>query len=178
MTFRILGRETVGAGGLVALESVDLSTPDGEVVRRDVVRHPGGVAVVAVDRLGRVWFVRQYRVAVDASILEIPAGTLDRPDEDPVDAVRRELSEELGATADSITPLGAMLPSPGYTDELIALYLAEGIVGGERTPDGVEEHHAEIVRLGAEDVLRMLDEGSFTDGKTQLALALWARRTG
>lgn len=178
MIFRVVGRETLAAGALVSLEAVDLQTPDGHTVRRDVVRHPGGVAVVAVDRHRRVWFVRQYRVAVGEPILEIPAGTLDRPGEDPLEAVRRELSEELGATADSITKLGSMLPSPGYTDEHIGLYLADGIVGGERAPDGAEEHHADVVMLGVDEVFRMLDEGAFGDGKTQLALALWARRTG
>jgi 8-oxo-dGTP pyrophosphatase MutT (NUDIX family) len=178
VNFRVVGRETLAAGTMVALEEVDLETPDGHTVRRDVVRHPGGVAVVAVDRRRRVWFVRQYRVAVNAPILEIPAGTLDRPGEDPVDAVRRELGEELGATAGTITKLGTMLPSPGYTDEHIGLYLADGIVGGERAPDGAEEHHAELVALDVDEVFRMLDEGAFADGKTQLALALWARRTG
>jgi ADP-ribose pyrophosphatase len=175
VSFRIAGTATLGRGRFLELLDVVVESPDGEQAHRDVIRHPGGVGILAIDR-GEVILVRQYRVAVDDSILEIPAGKLDTPDEDPAIAAVRELEEEIGFTPETVTPLGTMWPSPGYTDELIRLYVATGLSVVDRRPDGVEESHSDIVRLPVDEALARLGKGELVDAKTQLALLLWSRR--
>lgn len=175
MNFRVLGARRLARGVFLALERVHLLGPHGEAAVRDVVRHPGGVAVLPVDGTD-VLLVRQYRVAAGGPILEIPAGKRDRAGEDPALAAVRELEEEIGAVPVSMVTLGPMLPSPGYTDEVIHLYVADGIVLTERRPDGAEEHHAEVVRMPLGEALAMVEDGRIADAKTQIALLWWARR--
>lgn len=175
MTFTQVETRTLGRGVIVRLDRIVLQASDGSLHDRDVVRHPGGVAVLAVED-GVTWLVRQYRVAVGRPILEIPAGKRDREGEDPKDVAVRELAEELGMRAATWESLGVMDPSPGYSDERIHLFAATGIVRVERRPDGVEEDEAEIVEMPVEDALAAVDDGSITDGKTQVALLRWARR--
>ncbi|MEX1005719.1 MAG: NUDIX hydrolase [Acidimicrobiia bacterium] len=176
MTFAEEGRETLGEGVFVRLERVTLRGPDGSTHPRDVLRHPGGVAVLPVDD-GRVWLVRQYRVAMRRDILEIPAGKRDVADEPPIETARRELREELGMTAAEWVSLGTMEPSPGYTDEVIHLFAARGIVAGARRPDGIEEVEAAVVTMTLEDAMDAIDAGEITDAKTQIALLRWSRRS-
>lgn len=175
MSFPRLGTRRLATGVFLAVEQIHLVSPDGKPTRRDVLRHPGGVGVLVVDKEHFI-FVSQYRVALDRRVLEIPAGKLDRAGEEPESAARRELMEEVGVTAAEWVMLGAMTPSPGYTDEVIHLFAARGIVAGERRPDGAEEQDAKIIRVETEDAYRMLDEGEIIDAKTQIAMMAWARR--
>lgn len=166
---------TLGEGVFVRLERITLRAPDGSLHPRDVLRHPGGVGVLAVDD-GRVWLVRQYRVALGRPVLEIPAGKLDVADELPLAAAQRELREELGMTASEWESLGSLDPSPGYTDEVIQLFAASGIVADARRPQGAEEVEAEIVAMTVDEALAMVDDGTITDAKSQIALLRWSRR--
>jgi ADP-ribose pyrophosphatase len=176
VTFTEEGASTLGEGVLVRLERVTLRGPDGSTHPRDVLRHPGGVAVLPVDN-GRVWFVRQYRVAIRRDILEIPAGKRDVGGEPAIETARRELREELGMTASEWVSLGSMEPSPGYTDEVIHLFAASGIVAEARRPDGIEEVEATVVTMTLEDAMEAIDVGEITDAKTQIALLRWSRRS-
>lgn len=175
MTFRIVSSDLLGRGRFLELHDVVVESRDGERAHRDVVRHPGGVGVLAIDGEDAV-LVRQYRVAVDTDILEIPAGKLDVDDGEPAHAARRELEEEIGFSPRALHPLGPMWPSPGYTDEVIHLFCAEGITPVERRPDGVEEAHAEIVRIPFNELLASVERGEVPDAKTQIAVLAWARR--
>ncbi len=167
MNFRIVGSRTRASGAIVDFEEVELLAPDGTLHQRDVVRHPGGVGVLPV--IGEdVVLVRQYRVALDAPMVEIPAGRLE-PDENPRAAAERELSEELGMTG-VLRPLGALHVSPGYTDEIIHLFAAVDIVAANREPDGAEERAAQVVRMPFGDAIEMVEDGRITDSKTQIAL--------
>jgi ADP-ribose pyrophosphatase len=167
---------TLGEGLFIRLERLSLRAPDGTLHPRDVLRHPGGVAVLPVDG-DRVWLVKQYRVALDRHILEIPAGKRDVSGEPPIETARRELAEELGMVAAEWVSLGTMAPSPGYTDEIIHLFAAGGIVAGTRKPDGAEEMEAEVVEMSLEDALTGIDDDVITDAKTQIALLRWSRKT-
>ena len=176
MTFETIGTSTVGEGVFLRLEVVRLRSPDGQEVQRDVLRHPGGVGILPVDG-DEVILLRQFRVAAGEELLEIPAGKLDRTGEEIADGASRELEEEIGFRPRELVPIGRMLPSPGYTDEVIHLYVADGIVPvPDRRPDGVEEHHAEVVRVGFEEAVAMVGEGLITDAKTQIALLRWSGR--
>jgi len=152
------------------LETVEL--PNGQQALREIVRHPGAVAVVPL--LGAdVLLVRQYRVAARRALLEIPAGTLDG-DEAPEAGAERELQEEIGYRPGRLTPLGTEYTAPGYTTELIHLFLAEDLT--ESALDKDDDEFIEIVRLPFEEALRRVTAGEIPDGKTQLALLLAARR--
>lgn len=175
--FEIVSAEERAQGAFMRFETLTLRAGDGVEVRRDVIRHPGGVAVLPVEG-DRVWLIRQYRVALDRLIDEIPAGKLDGSDVDPRTAAERELAEEMGATATSWDHLATLAPSPGYTDELIEVYVADGLVFGTRRPDGAEEDQASLLCLPLAEALDSIHSGDIIDAKTQVALLAWNRRRG
>ena len=167
MTLRIVDSRVRATGHIIDFVEVDIQGEDGVVHHRDVVRHPGGVGVIPL--IGSdVVLVRQYRVAMDEPVLEIPAGKLERGEE-PEPAAARELEEELGMTG-RLSRLGSLLVSPGYSDERIHLFVADDIVAGSRSPDGAEEHEAEMVQLPLQRALAMVDDGQIVDAKSQIAL--------
>ena len=173
--FEVVSTRTIGEGVFLRLEEVILRSPTGEEVKRDVIRHPGGVAVLPIDG-DQVWLIRQHRVALGREVDEIPAGKLDVDGEDVADAARRELLEELGATPRRLEHLATMAPSPGYTDEIIEIYVAEGLDFTERAPRGAEEHGATFYALPIAEALDRISRGELTDAKTLIALLEWNRR--
>jgi ADP-ribose pyrophosphatase len=166
----------------VRLETTERA--DGSRHERDVVRHPGAVAIVALDEADRLLLVRQWRQPAGRSLLEIPAGTLDRDPvtgaiEDPDLASRRELEEETGYRADGWEKLGAFWTAPGFASELMHLYLATGLVAaghGRLTPDADEA--LELIRLPLADALAAVDRGDLHDAKTLIGILLVGRRRG
>lgn len=132
-----------------------------------VARHPGGVGLLPLHDDGTVTLIRQLRPALNAFLLELPAGRL-QPGEDPAACGLRELAEETGLAAATLEPLGVFHPSPGVLDEVIHLFLAKGLSQGEPDPEQYEE--IEPVRLPIGEALRMAEDGRITDGKTIAAL--------
>jgi ADP-ribose pyrophosphatase len=175
VTLRRLGHRRLAKGVFLRLDRAYVLDTHGEAKARDIVRHPGGVGILPVDG-DRVFLVRQYRAALGADFVEIPAGKLDPGDQDPLTAAQRELKEELGATAETWKLLAAMHPSPGYTNEILHLYAAIGLNPGDRRPDGLEEDHLTIVGYDLEEALDSIEKGEITDAKTQIALLTWARK--
>jgi ADP-ribose pyrophosphatase len=125
------------------------------------------VAVLPLHDDGSVTLIRQLRPAVDAFLLEIPAGRL-HPGEPPAECGARELLEETGLSAGELVPLGSFLPSPGVFDEVIHLFLGRGLTQGEARPEAYEE--IETVRIPFSEALRRAREGGIGDGKTIVAL--------
>lgn len=152
-----------------SLFRVEVQTWEGPRRRREVVRHPGAVGVVAVTPSGEVVLIRQLREAVGEAILEIPAGIRDVEGEDPAETARRELWEETGYRAASVRPLGRIIPSPGFSDEAVELYLADA------TGDGEPEPRVEVVSMPLDDAVAAVAAGSITDAKTAVAILLAAR---
>ena len=138
---------------------------------REIVEHPGAVAIVAVDADDRVAFVRQLREPARARLLELPAGTLD-PGESPEECARRELREETGLSGGSWAPLARFWTTPGFCRELMHVFVAEGVEAGEATPADDEE--LELVRVSAPELDRRVDE--LEDGKTLAGVLLYLRR--
>ena len=167
----------MGRGSILDYQRLHLLAEDGTAVIRDVIRHRGGVGILPV-RGEEVWLVRQYRAAVGGEILEIPAGRIEDGESSPEEAARRELWEETGLLADHMVDLGEILPSPGYTDERIRLFAAHGLSQGERSPDGAEEQAAQVVRVGWDRALEMIESGTIRDAKTVVALLRWSAAKG
>lgn len=137
-----------------------------------VIRHPGAALAVPILDDGRVVMLRQYRFAVAARLLEFPAGTLD-PGEDPLTTMQRELQEEAGYSASRWDPLGAMLPCPGYSDEVIHLFLARGLCALSDPPAGDDDEDLEVLLMGPDQLEATLASGEeYLDGKSVTA---WLR---
>lgn len=154
----------------VALDTQTL--PDGTTVNRDVVLHPGAVAILPIVDAGRVCLLRNHRPVVGTTLWEVPAGTLE-PEEPPEVAAIRELEEETGYTAAMWRKLGQFYPSPGVLSERIHLYVAEGLTAGPARPEPDEELEPQVVAW--EEVMAWVFDGTITDAKTILALLLWDR---
>ncbi len=132
---------------------------------REVVRHKGATAILAVDKNGEAFFVEQFRYPVNAPLFEVPAGKID-PGEIPLECARRELMEECGVFAEKWTELGPMFSSPGFCDEVIHLFLAENLSKSNPNPD--EDEFLDIIKLPLSEVLERVRRGEIPDAKTQI----------
>jgi ADP-ribose pyrophosphatase len=176
--FPVLAEELrfTGAKWSVWSETVDI---DGHVVVRDVLRHPGAVAVAAVDDDGRLLLIRQYRHPVATYMWEIPAGLLDRPGEDLVECARRELAEEAGVTARTWNPLLELALSPGGTSERITIFLATDLTvdPGSREHTGeAEERELPQLWVTVSDAAERCLDGSITNATAVAAILALAMR--
>lgn len=158
-----LTEETTWTGRIFSVSRLHVELPDGREAVRDVVRHPGAVAVVALTDDGQICLVRQYRTAIDRVTVEIPAGKLD-PGEDPLECAHRELLEETGFVAKKMAYLTTIATSAGFTDELIHLYMATGLEFKQSNPDADEFLNVDLVDL-PEFIDAVLD-GRVEDVKT------------
>lgn len=178
--FRHLGDRQVHQGYVWRVVVAEFEAPDGELFERDIVRSPGAVGVVPLvfdaEGVPSVVLVRQYRPSYGRSITEIPAGMRDVPGEDPAETGRRELAEEAGLAAGEISHLVDMLPSPGMTDSVCAIYLATDCVPVEHDRHGPEEREMEVLHIPLDDALAMIDRGEIGDAKTVCGLLATDRR--
>ena len=181
---RLVASETIHRGRLLELRLDTVERANGHRARREVVVHPGAVAIVALDPEGRILLVRQYRHPAGRVLLEIPAGTLDRDPgsgatEDPAGAARRELEEETGYRASRWERMGDFWTAPGFATERMVLYLATGLTpaaGDRLEPD--EDEALELVRVPWREALAAADRGEIDDAKSLVGILWVARRLG
>jgi ADP-ribose pyrophosphatase len=179
----VVGSRVVHRGHYLEVRVDEIVTPDGRRSQRDIVGHPGAVAIVALDREDRVLMVRQFRLAAGRTLLEIPAGTLDRGKdgaiEDPDLAARRELEEETGHRAGSWEHLGSFWTAPGFATELMHLYLARDLApahGDRLGPD--EDERLELEAIPWRDAVAMAERCEIADAKSIVGLLRLARILG
>jgi ADP-ribose pyrophosphatase len=165
-------RQVVHVGRKIQVAVETETTAAGVVVRRDVILHPGAVAVLPVVDADHVCLLRNRRPVVGETLLEIPAGTLE-PGEAPAAAAVRELAEETGYRAGRWRKLGELYPSPGVLNELLHLFVAEGLTPGPMRPEPDEDLQPQTVLWA--DALRWATDGTLRDAKTLVALLWWAR---
>jgi ADP-ribose pyrophosphatase len=166
---RFLGERRVAEGSFLKFVRRHYLAPGGRSVRREVIEHPGAVAVVPVID-GDVVLISQYRVAVDEELLEIPAGKCDEPGEDLRTTAIRECEEEVGFRPGRLTLLQTCYTTPGFSDEVIHIFRAEELDPVPVRPAGIEEEHAEIVRLPIPEAVRRVRNGEIRDAKTVIGL--------
>ena len=150
------------------LDIYELTKPDGEKVETAVVRHPGAVVLVPIDEMGNVLMLKQYRLPLDQTILEIPAGTRESKQEEWEVCAQRELREETGFRANKFVDLGIMWPLPGTSDEELKLFLAT-----ELTPDPLPQDFDEVIEvvpMPLDDLCKMALDGRMQDMKSCAAL--------
>ena len=164
-----LSSEEIFAGRVIRVTVDKVELENGRTSTREVVHHHGGAGVIALNDRDEITLVRQFRYALGEELIEIPAGKLDHgPGEDHYACGVRELREETGCTADEITYLGCIYPSPGFLTEVTHLYAARGLHAGEMQPD--EGEFLELVRIPADELERRIAAGEIRDAKTVAAM--------
>jgi ADP-ribose pyrophosphatase len=165
--------QTIFNGRIIKLRVDTVELPDGRESTREIVEHRGAVAIVAINEQNELFMVRQYRKPVEKVLLEIPAGTLEQ-NEDPLDCARRELSEETGLTADRWESIVSYYSAPGFSDELLHLYLATGLKPGHTHPD--QDEFLELVKVPLKEAYGLIFDGTIVDGKSIIGIQYAMKR--
>jgi ADP-ribose pyrophosphatase len=169
-TMKSYNHRIVFSGLVIDIEQMEVEVGQRGRHTYQIIRHPGGAGVLPVHDDGTISLIRQLRPAVDAVLLEIPAGRLS-PAELPSECACRELLEETGIAAENLISLGTIYSSPGVFDEVIHLFAATGISQGPAQPEADEE--IEVLRLPLAEALQMASDGRIGDAKTLAALFRW-----
>ncbi len=169
MKFELLNSEIVYQGRAFTVRQDRLLTPGRTAVKFDIIEHTGSVIIVPIDENGNILFVRQYRHAAGIDLLELPAGTRAR-DEDPLECARRETREETGMNPGELKKLGSFYLAPGYSTELMHVYLASDL--HEDPLEADEDEYLQLEKIPAAQALRMALDGELPDAKTLAALLL------
>ena len=162
---KMISSQTIFEGKIIKVTLDQARLPDGTLAPREVVYHPGGVAVLALDEDNTVYLVKQYRYPIQQLLLELPAGKLDHgAEENVLLGAQRELSEETGLEAAQWTYLGYTLASPGFCDEALHMYLARGLTRKRQHLD--EDEFLDVVTMPFGQLVEQVMDGTITDGKT------------
>lgn len=166
---KTVNKNYIYKGKIINLRVDDALLPNGKNAKREVVEHPGGVCVAALTKDNELLLVKQFRYPYAQEILEIPAGKREAG-EDPLCCGKRELAEETGAQSDNFEFLGQIYPTPGYTNEIIYLYLAKDVTFFDAHPD--EDEFVEVVKMPFEEALKKVLSNEIKDSKTQIAILM------
>ncbi len=166
---KTVSSKSVYNGNIINVELMTVTLPDGRQATRDIVRHPGASAVIALNEKGEMYMVRQFRKPLEAESLEIPAGKLDHG-EDPLECARRELKEETGLSAGRLKHIVSIHSTPGFSDEVLHLYAALNLFEGDSCADADEFISTE--RYSVPQLLDMILDGRITDAKTIIGIFL------
>ncbi len=165
LTERMVSSETIFEGKIIKVTLDQAQLPNGSLAAREVVYHPGGVAVLALDEDNTVYLVKQFRYPLQELLLELPAGKLDHgSEEDALLGAQRELSEETGLEAAKWTYLGYTLASPGFCTEALHMYLAQDLTRKGQHLD--EDEFLDVVTMPFDQLAGQVMDGTITDGKT------------
>ncbi|HOB15553.1 MAG TPA: NUDIX hydrolase [Defluviitoga sp.] len=163
-----ISKEIIFKGKILNLEMYNVRLPNGNISTREVVEHPGAVAILAIDEEDNVYLVKQYRFPIRKILIEIPAGKFDSPDEDPLECGKRELAEETGMKAKEWIYLGYIYTTPGFSNEKIHLYVAKRLDNVGSEPD--DDEFVEVLKVNIHEVEQMIENGEIIDAKSICAL--------
>lgn len=172
---RTLSTEKIFTGNVISLQVDDVELPDGNRAKRELVKHPGAVAIIAVTNEGKLVLVEQFRKALERTMLEIPAGKIEKGEEPRITAIR-ELEEETGYRAATFTYMQTFATSPGFADEIIHLYAAEGLEKVEQPAAGDEDEFIEVLEVTAEEAEELIRSERIYDAKTVVAVSYMKQR--
>jgi len=162
-------KDKLFSGRIIDLYLEEVRLPNGNTSSREIIKHPGAVAVIAITEENKIVMVRQFRKAMEKVLVEIPAGKLEKGEE-PITTAKRELEEETGYTCDSLTPLISFYTSPGFADELVHLFVTNGL-----RKDTVEHHldedeFVDLLEVTLEEAQQMVENQEIYDAKTAFAV--------
>ncbi|MBO8160701.1 MAG: NUDIX hydrolase [Thermosipho sp. (in: Bacteria)] len=164
MEEKTIKTEEIFKGILLHVKKDEVLLSNGKMSTREYVLHPGAVAVVPITEDDKVVLVKQYRYPIKQVLLEIPAGKFDFPGEDPLECAKRELKEETGYTAKKFIYMGYIHTTPGFSNEVIHIYLARELESGKMSPD--EDEILEIEFKDLDEAVKECLDGKITDAKT------------
>ncbi|AZV51046.1 MULTISPECIES: ADP-ribose pyrophosphatase [Bacillus] len=166
---KTIAKEQIFSGKVIDLYVEDVELPNGKTSKREIVKHPGAVAVLAVTDEGKIIMVKQFRKPLERTIVEIPAGKLEKGEEPEYTALR-ELEEETGYTAKKLTKITAFYTSPGFADEIVHVFLAEELSVLEEKRELDEDEFVEVMEVTLEDALKLVESREVYDAKTAYAI--------
>ncbi|MBD7907030.1 NUDIX domain-containing protein [Sporosarcina gallistercoris] len=166
---RTVASETLFNGKIIELRVDEVELPDGKRAKRELIKHPGAVAIIAITDEGNIVLVEQFRKALERTIIEIPAGKIE-PGEDPEKTAIRELEEETGYRANELTYVQSFATSPGFADEIIHLYLAKSLEKVENPIAGDDDEFINLQECTVEEAEEMMKDGRIYDAKTAFAV--------
>lgn len=161
--------EKIFEGRIIDVQVDDVLLPNGEKSKRELVKHSGAVAVIAITPDNKIVLVKQYRKPLEKTLVEIPAGKLDN-NENPLSAAIRELEEETGYTTKELSFVTSFYTSPGFADELIYIYITDSLEKMENPPAGDEDEFIEILELTLDEAKQLVEEERIHDAKTNYAI--------
>lgn len=164
---KTLSSESIYKGKIIDVRLDEVELPNGKPGKRELVYHPGAVAVVAVTDDDKIVMVKQFRKPLERSLVEVPAGKLEN-NEDPEACARRELQEETGYRAGELNHVTSFYTSPGFSDEIIHLYFADQLVEGEPQTD--EDEFVELMEVTLDEALDLIQRKEIYDAKTAYAI--------
>lgn len=168
--------ESIYKGNITEYIVEEVRLPDGKETKREIVRHDGAAAVIALDEQGRMLFVKQYRKAIEQLSIEIPAGIMDPEDKDGLETAKRELEEETGYQAVEWSFVTSFYSTPGFTDEYLEIYEAKQLITVENPLAQDEDENLELLPLTFEEAWAEYEKGLLRDSKSVLALFYWKMR--
>ncbi|WP_243290143.1 NUDIX hydrolase [Bacillus sp. FJAT-47783] len=166
---RTISKEQIFSGKIIDLFVEDVALPNGSTSKREIIKHPGAVAIIAVTDDEKIVMVRQYRKALEKAIVEIPAGKLEKGEE-PMETAMRELEEETGYRSQQLKPLISFYTSPGFADELVHVFVAEGLTKMSNRQNLDEDEFVDIVEVTLEEAQKMIETKEIYDAKTAYAV--------
>ncbi len=170
---KITNVETIYEGNITKYELLDVTLPDGNQAEREVVRHDDAAAVIAFTEEQKIVLVRQYRVAIGKTTLELPAGLRDPEDKDGMVTAQREFEEETGLHANHWRYVTSFYSTPGYTDEFLEIYEAQELEEVENSLEQDDDEFIEVVTLDFDEAMDAYTRGELCDSKTVFALFYW-----
>ncbi|WP_318508505.1 NUDIX hydrolase [Bacillus sp. T3] len=161
--------EHIFTGRIISLQVDDVKLPDGKTAKRELIKHPGAVAVIAVTNENKIIMVEQFRKALERNLVEIPAGKLEKGEE-PLTCAARELEEETGYVCESLELVNSFYTSPGFADEIVHVYEARGLTKVENPADQDEDEFINLLELTLEEAQQYIEQQKIYDAKTIFAV--------
>ncbi|MCD2225018.1 NUDIX hydrolase [Listeria cossartiae] len=169
---KTLHTEKIFSGNVIALQVDDVELPNGEKSKREIVKHPGAVAIIPFSADGGMYLVEQYRKPLEKTIIEIPAGKMELG-EDPLVTARRELEEETGFQSDDLTYLTSFYTSPGFANELLHIYVASDLRKMEQPLAQDADEFINLVKVTPDEAEQLIEQQLIHDAKTMYAMQYW-----
>ncbi|MBC1546868.1 NUDIX hydrolase [Listeria sp. FSL L7-1435] len=169
---KTLHTEKIFSGNVIALQVDDVELPNGEKSKREIVKHPGAVAIIPFSADGGMYLVEQYRKPLEKTIIEIPAGKMELG-EDPLVTARRELEEETGFQSADLTYLTSFYTSPGFANELLHIYVARDLRKMEQPLAQDADEFINLVKVTPDEAEQLIEQQLIHDAKTMYAMQYW-----
>lgn len=166
---KTLSSKEIYNGKIIKVSLDEVKLPNGNTSQREIVRHPGAVAIIALTDEKKLLLVRQYRKPLDRIIYEIPAGKLE-PGEKPLDCAKRELEEETGFKSESIKPLQSFYTSPGFADEIVHVYYTDRLEKLENSAGLDDDEFLDLLEVTLDEAGKLIEENKIYDAKTVYAV--------